>query len=127
MSFDTDHSGSSYRLYVQRPTSQILYFFTEMEHNDAQSTCQDYGGRLYLPRSLSDINMLLSREMDGFIGLDKLTGVWLDSKGQAFTDTSLLISGFPVVVDGTCARVRDGYIADCTCTRARKFVCHLEY
>lgn len=120
-----NYGGSHYRLYVLRPTKKILYFSNEMEYNDAEKTCQAYGGRLYFPGSLSDIQMLQSRNMDGYVGLTKLTGEWLRSDGQPFTDTSLWSSYFPTN-NGPCARVNYDTLVDCSCTRTRNFACLLE-
>ena len=121
--FDPSMAGVQDRLYARRHTRHILYFFTMMNYTKSSETCQQYGGIMYTPRTKKDIMMLDNRPMHGYVGLHKSQKGWVDSAGKLFEEPSLWhIRNF-----GDCAKVKDGFLVDCKCSRLRKFVCDVLY
>ncbi|XP_045119996.1 uncharacterized protein LOC123509628 [Portunus trituberculatus] len=127
--FNNRKAGVQYRLYALRHTRRVLYFFTKMYYNESTVTCQEYGGIVYTPRTKDDIMVLHNHSIHGFVGLMKSSsGSWVDSAGQLYEKPALWHAELYPTGNGDCAKVRDGYLVDCSCSgRLRKFACDVLY
>ncbi|KAK3855750.1 hypothetical protein Pcinc_037865 [Petrolisthes cinctipes] len=113
------------KIYVPLTPTRVIFVKVMVGHYDtALAYCRNYGGKLFTPRSQEDIQLLSDHGIDGYLGLQRVNGMWEDNDGNPYTIRPGLEHAEYPRSTGYCGRVKDGYgIVNCSCDRARNFVC----
>lgn len=114
-------------VYVPIGQPRLIFVKQVVNHYDqGQAFCKGYGGTLFAPTTQQDITDLTAQGINGYLGLKRVGGNWVDASGNPYTiNPTLMHPSYPNYY-GDCARVRDGIgIADCSCDKTRNFVCQI--